>query len=128
MCSSTWSGRPGSLGAEKNERIGRVVAMIAEAKGRFALPMRAPASEMRLGVATLLGCGVGGLAGGGGQVAVGRRGPQKVKLLNLGELKEQIQGPWARWQARPGQRVVAPGLRRRDLSAGARCDGPGGAP
>ena len=63
--------------------------MIAEAKTRFALPIRALAAEMRLGVATLSRWRRR-LARG--QAPVGRRGPQKVKPLNLSALKEQIQG------------------------------------
>jgi hypothetical protein len=63
--------------------------MIAEAKTRFALPIRALAAEMRLGVATLSRWRRRLTRG---QAAVGRRGPRKVKPLNLSELKERIEG------------------------------------
>jgi hypothetical protein len=63
--------------------------MIAEAKTRFALPIRALAAEMRLGVATLSRWRRRLTRG---QAPVARRGPRKVKPLNLGELKERIQG------------------------------------
>jgi hypothetical protein len=63
--------------------------MIAEAKSRYSLPIRTLAAEMGLSPATLTRWR-GRLRRG--EVAVGRRGPRKVKPLNLNELKERIQG------------------------------------
>jgi hypothetical protein len=76
-------------GGKKMSASSGCSAMIAEAKTRFALPIRALAAEMRLGVATLSRWRRRLTRG---QAAVGRRGPRKVKPLNLGELKERIQG------------------------------------
>jgi len=63
--------------------------MIAEAKSRYALPMRAVAAEMGLGASTLSRWR---RRLSRGQTAVGRRGPRKVKPLNFSELRERIEG------------------------------------
>jgi hypothetical protein len=79
---------PGINQAEKNERIGRVLAMIAEAKNRYALSLRALAAEKGLGAATLirrrrrLSCR---------QAAVGRRGLRNLRPLNQTDLTGRIQ-------------------------------------
>jgi len=62
--------------------------MIAEAKSRYALLMRTLAAEMGLGAATLRRWR---RRLNRGQAAIGRRGPRKVKPLNLSELRERIQ-------------------------------------
>jgi transposase-like protein len=61
--------------------------MIAEARSRYALPVRALAAEMGLGASTL---GRWRRRLSRGQAAVGRRGPCKVKPLNLSDLRERI--------------------------------------
>jgi transposase-like protein len=63
--------------------------MITEAKRRYALPMRTMAVEMGLSPATLARWR---RRLSRGQAAIGRRGPRKVKPLNIGELKERIAG------------------------------------
>ena len=63
--------------------------MIAEAKSRYALPVRALAAEIGLGASTL---GRWRRRLGRGQTPVGRRGPQKVSPLNFSELRERIEG------------------------------------
>jgi hypothetical protein len=63
--------------------------MIGEAKSRYAVPMRAVAAEMGLGASTLSRWR---RRLGRGEVAVGRRGPRKVKPLNLSDLRERIDG------------------------------------
>jgi hypothetical protein len=63
--------------------------MIAEAKGRSALPIRTLATQMGLSPATLRRWR---RRLSRGQAAVGRRGPRKVKPLNLNELKQRIEG------------------------------------
>lgn len=78
---------PGTDRAGKNERIEQVVVMIAEAKGRYTLPMRAVSAEMGLGASTL---GRWKRRLGRGQPPVGRRGPRKVKPLNLSNLRERL--------------------------------------
>jgi hypothetical protein len=62
--------------------------MIAEAKMRCALPPRVLAAELELCPATLRRWR---RRVSRGQAAVGRRGPRKVKPLNVSELKERIQ-------------------------------------
>ena len=92
--------------------------MIAEAKTGFALPIRALAAEMRLGVATLSRWRRR-LARG--QAPVGRRGPQKVKPLNLSALKEQIQGLGHGGKRSRGSgslhRIYGAAISRRELDA-----------
>jgi len=63
--------------------------MIAEAKTRYALPIRTLAAQMQLSVASLSRWK---RRLHRGEVAVGKRGPRKVKPLNLGELTERIRG------------------------------------
>jgi transposase-like protein len=63
--------------------------MIAEAKSRYALPVRAFAAEMGLGASTL---GRWRRRLGRGQTPVGRRGPRKVSPLNFSKLRERIEG------------------------------------
>jgi hypothetical protein len=63
--------------------------MITEAKRRYALPMRTLAVQMGLSPATLARWK---RRLSRGQAAIGRRGPRKVKPLNIGELKERIAG------------------------------------
>ena len=63
--------------------------MIAEAKNRYALPLRTLAAEMGLSAATLIRWR---RRVSRGQAAVGRRGPRKVTPLNLSELTDRIQG------------------------------------
>jgi len=95
-----------------------VLAMITEAKTRFALPIRALAVDMCLGVATLSRWRRRLTRG---QAAVGRRGPRKVKSLDLSELKEQIQdlGHGRKRSRGSGSlhRAYADGISRRDLDA-----------
>lgn len=63
--------------------------MIAEAKNRYALPLRVLAAEMGLSAATLVRWR---RRLSRGQAAVGRRGPRKVTPLDLSELRQRIQG------------------------------------
>lgn len=63
--------------------------MIAEAKKVYSLPIHTLAGEMGLSHATLARWRRRTLCG---QAAVGKRGPKKVKPLNLSELRQKIQG------------------------------------
>jgi transposase-like protein len=63
--------------------------MIAEAKSRYALPVRVLAAEMGLGASTL---GRWRRRLSRGQAPVGRRGPRKISPLNFSELRERIEG------------------------------------
>ena len=63
--------------------------MIGEAKSRYAVPIRALAAEMGLGASTL---GRWRRRLGRGEVAVGRRGPRKVKPLNPSDLRDRCLG------------------------------------
>ncbi len=109
---------PGMSRAEKNERIGRVLAMITEAKTRYGLPIRILAAQMGLCPATLRRWR---RRISRREVPVGRRGPRKVKRLNLGELKERIESlGHVRKRSRGSgslHRTYADGISRRDLDA-----------
>jgi hypothetical protein len=63
--------------------------MIAEAKSRYALPIRSLAAEMGFSASTLCRWRRRQRRG---QPAVGRRGPRKVGSLNFSELRERIEG------------------------------------
>jgi hypothetical protein len=63
--------------------------MIAEAKSRYALPIRSLAAEMGLGASTLSRWK---RRFSRGQAAVGRRGPRKLRPLDFSELKQRIEG------------------------------------
>ena len=92
--------------------------MITEAETRYALPMRTLAAEMGLRLTTLRRWR---RRFSQGQAAIGRRGPRKVKPLNLGELKERIEGlGHGRKRSRGSgllHRTYAGGISRRDLNA-----------
>jgi hypothetical protein len=92
--------------------------MIAEAKTRYALPIRTLAAQMRLSVASLSRWKRRLHRGG---VAVGKRGPRKVKPLNLGELTERIRGLEHRKKRSQGSGVLhhayGGGISRRELNA-----------
>jgi hypothetical protein len=110
--------KPGISRWGKIGRIERVVALIAEAKTRYALPIRALAAQMRLSVASLARWR---RRLRHGQVAVGKRDPRKVKSLNLEELKERISGlehgkKCSRGSG-PSHRIYSAGICRRELNA-----------
>jgi hypothetical protein len=92
--------------------------MIAEAKSRYALPMRSLAAQMGLSPVTLARWR---RRLSRGQAAVGKRGPRKVKALNLSELTERIAGlGHGRKRSRGSghlHRAYASGISRRDLDA-----------
>ena len=92
--------------------------MIAEAKTRYALPIRTLAEQMRLSVASLSRWR---RRLHRGEVAVGRRGPRKVRPLNFSELTERIRGlEHGRKRSRgsgPLHRAYGGGISRRELNA-----------
>jgi transposase-like protein len=92
--------------------------MIADAKTRYGLPIRILTAEMGLCPATLRRWR---RRINRGQAAVGRRGPRKVKPLNLGELKERIEGlRHGRKRSRDSgslHRAYGAAISRRDLDA-----------
>jgi hypothetical protein len=92
--------------------------MIAEAKTRYALPIRTLAAQMRLSVASLSRWKRRLRRG---EVAVGKRGPRKVKPLNLSELTECIRdlghGKKRSQGSGPLHRVYGGGISRRELNA-----------
>ena len=92
--------------------------MIAEAKTRYALPIRTLAAQMRLSVASLSRWKRRLRRG---EVAVGKRGPRKVKPLNFSELTERIRGLEHGKKRSQGSgllhRAYGVGLSRRELNA-----------
>ena len=92
--------------------------MIADAKSRYALPMRAVAAEMGLSTSTLSRWRS---RLSRGQAAVGRRGPRKVKPLNLSDLRERIDALEHGGKRSRGlgalQRVFGSAISRRELDA-----------
>ena len=92
--------------------------MIAEAKTRYALPIRTLAAEMRLSVASLSRWRRRLRRG---EVVVGKRGPRKVRPLNFSELTERIRGlehGKKRSQGSgPLHRAYGGGISRRELNA-----------
>jgi transposase-like protein len=92
--------------------------MITEAKTRYGLPIRILAAQMGLCPATLRRWR---RRISRREVPVGRRGPRKVKRLNLGELKERIESlGHVRKRSRGSgslHRTYADGISRRDLDA-----------
>jgi len=92
--------------------------MIAEARSRYALPMRAVAAEMGLSASTL---GRWRRRLSRGQPAVGRRGPRKVKSLNFSELRDRIEGlRHGQWRSRGSgslHRLYGSAISRRELDA-----------
>jgi hypothetical protein len=94
--------------------------MIAAAKTRYALPIRTLATEMRLSVASLSRWGRRLRRG---EVAVGKRGPRKVKVrpLNFSELTERIRGLEHGKKRSRGSgllhRAYGGGISRRELNA-----------
>ena len=92
--------------------------MIAEAKTRYALPIRSLAAQMRLSVASLSRWKRRLRRG---EVAVGKRGPRKVKPLNLSELTERIRGLEHGKKRSPGSGPLhlsyGGGISRRELNA-----------
>ena len=93
--------------------------MIAEAKRRYTLPMHTLAVELGLSPATLTRWKRRLRRG---QAAVGRRGPRKVKPLNLDELKDRIQGlghgrKRSRGSGSLHRAYYATGISRRELDA-----------
>jgi hypothetical protein len=92
--------------------------MIAEAKSRYALPIRSLAAEMGLSASTLCRWKRRQRRG---QPAVGRRGPRKVGSLNFSELRERIEGlEHGGKRSRGGgslHRVYGGAISRRELDA-----------
>ena len=92
--------------------------MIAEAKTRYALPIRTLAAQMRLSVASLSRWRRRLRRG---EVAVGKRGPMKVKPLNLSELTARIRGLEHGKKRSQGSgllhRTYGGGISRRELNA-----------
>ena len=92
--------------------------MIAEAKTRYALPIRTLAAQMRLSVASLSRWKRRLRQG---EVAVGKRGPRKVKPLNFSELTERIRGLEHGKKRSQGcgmlHRAYGGGISRRELNA-----------
>jgi hypothetical protein len=92
--------------------------MIEEAKKQYALPIRTLAGEMGLRLATLMRWRRRLRFG---QAAVGKRGPKKVKPLNLNLLTQQLQG-LAHGRNRsagsgPLHRTYGDAISRRELNA-----------
>jgi hypothetical protein len=92
--------------------------MIAEAKSRYSLPIRSLAEEMGLRLATLMRWRRRLRFG---QAAVGKRGPKKVKPLNLNELTGRIQalahGRNRSAGSGPLHRAYVEAISRRELNA-----------
>lgn len=92
--------------------------MIAEAKTRYALPIRTLAAQMRLSVASLSRWRRRLRRG---EVAVGKRGPRKVRPLNFSELTERIRGlEHGKKRSRgsgPLHQAYSGGISRRELNA-----------
>jgi transposase len=92
--------------------------MIVEAKTRYALPIRTLAAQMRLSVASLSRWKRRLRRG---EVAAVKRGPRKVKPLNLSELTERIRGLEHSKKRSRGSgllhRMYGGGISRRELNA-----------
>ena len=92
--------------------------MIAEAKTRYALPIRTLAAQMRLSAASLSRWKRRLRRG---EVVVGKRGPRKVKPLNFSELTERIRGLGHGKKRSQGSgllhRAYGGGISRRELNA-----------